>query len=311
MSYIGRGTVVTAIDGTGQFDITIPFGNFLESDYFTATATRIDGGSTSDFARNRRLNETFLTDLRREAYGDRNEDGTDDVDQDNVSSFSAANGADTTVEVSAAASNSSELLLPKGGGIFMPLNDTNPTLENVSAETRASMDAPIDYSYSNGIITFEVPNLSPGASVSVKLILTDGATPDMLWFLQSDNTWTNTLPATFNDNQVTATLTDGGPGDRDGEANGRIVAALGPATTLPPIPYMNFTITKQANAHTLSWPSSYANALLEFSPDLSPDSWNTLDFLDPEPIDVRWQLTLPNPVLEFNDPSFYRLRYQE
>jgi uncharacterized membrane protein len=317
LSYIGRGNLQTDLDGTGKFDFEIAYSDFSDSDYFTATATRVNG-STSEFSRNRRFNESFLNDLNREAYGDRNADGLDDVDQANVASFGAANGAATTIEVSAASSNSFELFLPKGVLGFSPLDELNPTLENIESETQASVNAPVNYSYSNGILTFEVQNLSAGASVSVKLILDDDATPNTLWVLESDDTWANTLTASIDGNQVTLTLTDGGRGDRDGATNGRIVAALGPATALPPLPDLELSITREDNSHILSWPLPYSNAIAEFSPDLSPDSWEVLGFDFPiEIANDRWETTIPNPIndlftdfqAETTESGFYRLRH--
>ena len=217
----------------------------------------------------------------------------------------AANGADTTIEVLSADAGRA------------PRDDLNPTLENVLGETQASMGAPSNYYYSNGVLTFEVPDLSAGTSVSVRLILADGAMPDTLWALHADDAWTDTLEAGFDGNEVALTLTDGGPGDSDGEANGRIVAALGAATALPPLPELELTITKQTNSHTLSWPLPYTNAFLEFSTDLTADSWSPIDFLNPEISEDHWQITLPNPIIELQldlpeDPGgYYRLRHRE
>lgn len=318
ISYVGRSSVETDLSGLGQFDIVFPYSDLEESDYFAATATRMNEGHTSELSANRQLNSSFLKDLNREAYGDRNQDGTDDVDQDNVESFSAANGADTTIEVSAAANNSSDFQLPFIQSDFGTRDDANPTLENVIPETQASMNAPSNYYYSNGLLTFEVPDLSAGASVSVKLILANDATPDSLWALQSDHTWTENLPATFDGNQVTLILTDGGAGDSDGEANGTIVATLGAATALPPIPDMEFTITKDRFTHTLSWPIPYSGAILEFSRDLSTDSWRAIESPNIVRTTDHWQLTLSNPQTEvlpnlpedLTESGFYRLRYQ-
>lgn len=75
-----------------------------------------------------------------------------------------------------------------------------------------------------------------------------------------------------------------------------------------PLPEARLNITIQANSHTLSWPSTYSNAVVEFSPDLSPDSWDTVSS-PPSLENDYWQLTLPNPLPEDNDPGFYRLRY--
>ena len=320
MTYVGRGTVETDAVGYGQFDIVFPFTDFEDSDYFTVTATRVDGsGETSEFSRNRRIKDTLLHELNRDAYGDRNGDGTDDVDQDNVASFGAANSADTTIEVSAETSQTNTGRVSTAGSDFSNLDDADLILESVIPETQASMGAPANHVYSNGVLTFEVLNLEAGASVSVRLILADDATPDTLLVLRSDDTWTDTLPASIDGNQVTLILTDGGSGDRDGEANGRIVAALGPATALPPLPKLELEIARRSDSHILSWPLPYNNALLEFSGDLTPESWSPIDFLDPEISEDSWQITLPNPQPDlFPDfptvpqPSgFYRLRIRE
>ncbi len=311
MSYVGRGYVETDTIGHGQFDVVLPFSEFEIGDYFTVTATREDGiGETSEFARNRRIKDTLLHELNRDAYGDRNGDGIDDVDQDNVASFAAPNGADTTIEVSTKISPRGDSSLPIEQSNFTTLDNSNPRLENVLPETQASIGAPANYTYSNGVLTFEVLDLFAGATVFVKLIMANDATPDTLWVLQSDDTWTSTLQATIDGNLLLLTLTDGGIGDRDGEADGRIRAVLGPATALPPLPELNLSLTWEESSHTLSWPAPYYNSVLEFSPDLSPDSWwNLNSFLRLE--DDLWQLTLPNPSPEENEPSFYRLRSVE
>ena len=84
------------------------------------------------------------------------------------------------------------------------------------------------------------------------------------------------------------------------------VTAVSLSAPLPPsAPRLN--ITQQANSLTLSWPSSAEiNPVLEFSSNLSADSWDALD-LSPSLENDRWQITLPVS----NDSGFYRLIDQE
>ena len=73
-----------------------------------------------------------------------------------------------------------------------------------------------------------------------------------------------------------------------------------------PASVLSLGITKQADAFILSWPSTFGTAVLEFAPDLDPDSWGTLN-LTPTLEGDLWQLTLP----EVSGSGFYRLSDQE
>lgn len=79
---------------------------------------------------------------------------------------------------------------------------------------------------------------------------------------------------------------------------------------VPSLPELSLNITRQANSLTLSWPSAYSNAVLEFSSTLSPDSWGTLSS-PPSLENDHWQLTLPSPQPDLDALGFYRLRSQE
>jgi hypothetical protein len=77
----------------------------------------------------------------------------------------------------------------------------------------------------------------------------------------------------------------------------------------PPIsnPAPRLEFTRQSNSLTLSWPASDdINTILEFSPNLTIDSWGTLN-MSPTLENERWQITLPVS----DDSGFYRLIEQE
>ena len=77
-----------------------------------------------------------------------------------------------------------------------------------------------------------------------------------------------------------------------------------PASSVPQV--VRLDIVKQGDFFNLYWPSSIIDATLEFSTELNPDSWDTLD-LAPNLVDDRWKVTLP----DFDGSAFYRLRYQD
>ena len=301
MTYLGRGTVTTGLEGYGQFDISFPDGDqaTILTQQISATATLVDGEFTSEFSKNSRFDGTQaldsdgVSDEHEQLFADRNGDGADDSQQSHVASLAAPNGQPTTVAVAGT-----------------PQNGANPTLEKVLIESQPTIGAPTGYSYSNGIITFEVAGLPNGASAAIRLLLAEEAAVDSVWILNADGSWTDTQSATVTINEVLLTLTDGGEGDRDGLANGRIVVAIGAATTPPPIPPMNFQVTHTPSAIELTWPLAYPDAEIEFSADLSSNSWEPIDLIPTLDSD-RLSISLPYPPVEFFDSGFFRLRYDQ
>lgn len=85
------------------------------------------------------------------------------------------------------------------------------------------------------------------------------------------------------------------------------VASVSVASLPSPNPVPRLEFTRQANSLTLSWPASEdINTILEFSPNLRIDTWDTLN-ISPTLENERWQITLP-----VNEESgFYRLINQE
>lgn len=319
MTYLGSGTLETTVSdvGTGQFDILVPFSGGDGYPMVTALVERTDLGLISEFAKNIYLTSApadadtdGIPDEQERQLGDRNGDGTPDAEQDHVASFPAANGEPTTVAVSPAAA-----ARPASPGGPRPLSAGQPHLEKVMAETVGTLDAPRGYSYPHGLMTFEVADIAAGATVNLRLILTAGATVDTLWSLAADGAWRALPNVTLGAGVLTVALTDGGAGDRDGVANGRIVAALGPAAALPPEPPLELALAPLAsgNGVLLSWPAAARPAALEFSPDLSGDSWLTVPSqFGPRLNNDRWEFSWP--VLPETPPAtaprtgFFRLR---
>lgn len=86
-----------------------------------------------------------------------------------------------------------------------------------------------------GLIAMTLKIATPGATVEVTLLLADPAQPDETWFALDPESGFTDLSGqlSFSDDRTgsSLSLTDGGTGDQDGQANGRIVlqAVLGKA----------------------------------------------------------------------------------
>lgn len=215
------------------------------------------------------------------------------------------------IEVNAATPQSSTLVQEQSDSGFQTLNDANPNLEGVVIQTRASIGAPRGYSYPNGVVTFNVPGLSNGTSVEVRLILADGVLIDTVWALKAEDTWSDSAAASITNQEIVLTLTDGGAGDSDGEANGTIVAAIGPASTLPSVPPVKLNVVQKGPSNLeLSWPTANPNVQLEFSDDLSEDSWRLI-YLTSDDDTNEYLIPYILPGDDTVRSGFYRLRYIE
>lgn len=80
--------------------------------------------------------------------------------------------------------------------------------------------APAGVTFPFGLLSFSVVDLEPGATVEVSLTLPSPA--DSYWKYDGA-AWSQFGAAAFTGNTVTLTLTDGGAGDQDGQADGIIV----------------------------------------------------------------------------------------
>jgi len=88
-------------------------------------------------------------------------------------------------------------------------------------------------SFPYGVFSFQIVGIPIGSTVRVTIRLPQAVPADLqYWKYSSMCAWTNytsLVSFTTGDNFIVLTLTDGGPGDLDGIANGRIIDPGGPA----------------------------------------------------------------------------------
>ena len=85
-------------------------------------------------------------------------------------------------------------------------------------------------SFPDGLFSFDITGLTPGATATVTITLPPGAAPTQYWkYHASEGGWIQ-IPMTIvgPPNVIKITLVDGGLGDDDGAANGVIVDQGGP-----------------------------------------------------------------------------------
>lgn len=116
------------------------------------------------------------------------------------------------------------------GGGALSLETDDGSLDNVAAVDPATLAAPpTGVTFPRGLVSFEITGISTGGTATVHLTLPVGTTLSR-YFKFNGTAWSDaTSLASFADNVVTLTLTDGGAGDEDGVANGVIVDPGGPA----------------------------------------------------------------------------------
>ena len=87
---------------------------------------------------------------------------------------------------------------------------------------------PVGYQFRDGLVGYEVHGISPGETVEVVLTFPEPV-PSGSKVYMADSRGFYEIPAVVQDNSVTLTLTDGGIGDADGQANGVIDDPVGVA----------------------------------------------------------------------------------
>ena len=122
-------------------------------------------------------------------------------------------------------------------------------LEAVDERTLPTEGKP-DLEFSQGFFSFNITGLSNGQTVNIIITLPQ-AVPvgTQYWKCQGDNWYQIPISGDDGDNVITIELTDGGPGDADGEANGVIVDPGGPG--VPPAPTADFSATLTRGAAPL------------------------------------------------------------
>ena len=170
--------------------------------------------------------------------GDDNGDGIADAIQSNV-----AKASDFFVGV-----NSVVIASPPG-----------TQLTNVSLQSSLFFSPPPGQTLDSGVVSSTISNLSPGQNINVDLIQTAarGTT-----FLQFTGFGWIALPATFNGQRLTVSVTDGGRGDNDGSVNGSISFSGAAATgeTTPPTITCGLTPTFRQNQQFASVSATVSDA---------------------------------------------------
>jgi hypothetical protein len=131
------------------------------------------------------------------------------------------------------------------GGSFTRLETLDPTTMPASAGMPQNMLF--------GLIDMEIKVASPGDTTTVTIYLPAPVTPEHTWYkYTAAGGWTNYSGyAEFNAtrDQVTLTLTDGGPGDDDGVVNGVIVDPSGPGVA----PLSSSSSSQPLSATSADW----------------------------------------------------------
>jgi len=136
------------------------------------------------------------------------------------------------------------------GGYLTVVSPAGTSLANVRIVTNPSpSDAPAGATFPFGILAFTVTGVAPGASVTVDVLLPGAmpvtdyfkfgplpGSPASVWY---DFAWDGATGATFSPGMASLTFVDGGRGDDDLAADGRIIDDGGPAfiDPSPPAPW--------------------------------------------------------------------------
>ena len=175
-----------------------------------APGTSNDGDSVSD-----------LTEALAPNNGDGNGDGVPDYEQANVTSYPSSAGSYVT------------LVAPAG-----------TTLGNVRTVDPATYSLPPQLVLPEGLTDFRVDGVTPGSDVTLTIFTLSAA--QVIAYVKYQGGTLKILPfdrfTKFAD-RVQIRLTDGGPGDDDGVANGVIVDPGGVATSVPVIDDIAPTVT--------------------------------------------------------------------
>ncbi len=112
-----------------------------------------------------------------------------------------------------------------------------------SAPTSANAPAGAPATFPFGLLSFTIEGLAPGAAVNIVITMPGNISAAAVYYKYQNGQHTqfnNVIGLDDGDPTFTLTITDGGPGDEDGLANGEIVEPGGPAVgAAPPIPTLS------------------------------------------------------------------------
>jgi hypothetical protein len=124
----------------------------------------------------------------------------------------------------------------RGGGKFLIDITGEPSASLASVEGISDTSTvlnqngrPVGFEFRDGLVSYSLTGVTPGATVTVKITV-PGGIPQGSKVFKADTTGFHEVPsAQIQGATVTLTLTDGGSGDSDGQANGVIVDPVGVA----------------------------------------------------------------------------------
>lgn len=131
-------------------------------------------------------------------------------------------------------SNVESLPAAVGDGYVTVAAPEGTTLEDVSTVDTAGLNPPV--SFPAGLTSFTVKGVGPGETVQVQTLWPAGTSPNDYYKYQNGSWIDFSDHATFDGDIVTLTLTNGGPGDADGDPNNDEIVDPGGAVFTPPPP---------------------------------------------------------------------------
>jgi hypothetical protein len=108
-------------------------------------------------------------------------------------------------------------------GTIMALSPDGTAFSDVANQVASTVGLPSGTVVLTGALTYTVHDVPVGGSITVALVLPAGSRPTGVFKYENGSYVDVSSTATITGNEITLQLTDGGPGDSDGVANGVIV----------------------------------------------------------------------------------------
>lgn len=122
-----------------------------------------------------------------------------------------------------------------GTATFSSDSGTVTCLSAIDEKTLPTKGLPGIITFPYGVFSFNITNITPGSTVTITIVLPSAVPVGTQYWKYQNGNWvdcTSLLGSNDGDNVLTLTITDGGLGDADGQANGTIVDPGGPALLL-------------------------------------------------------------------------------
>ena len=181
---------------------------------YTATILPVSGLQQSVLAEPMRWSFTTIPQTP-DTDGDGVEDGEDDHPQDNKMATPPSSKGKGKFLIDITGEASASLVNVEG------ISDTS-TILNPNGR-------PVGFEFVDGMVNCTVEGVTPGGTITVKITFPSGVPKGSKVYKADGNGFLEFPGAVVNGSTVTMTLTDGGTGDADGQANGVIVDPVGVA----------------------------------------------------------------------------------